>query len=419
MNTLEQDIQRVFGFQSPWYMRGLKFDHENKRIDVSVDFEAGTRFPHPDAPGLHPVHDTVRRTFRDMSWSRYHVYLNARIPRIRLPDNRVVQVQPEWAGRVPGFTLSFEAMILAFGKEMPCSTVEELTETSYHSIMTVLHRYVETAEATTDLSGMTSAAVDETSYKKGQKYVTIVADAEKRKIVFVTLGRGADTIGEFAEHLKKRNASPDQIDFICMDMSPAFISGAGKYLGAARITFDKFHVIAHASEAIDETRRLEQKLAPELKGKRWLLLKDRSKLNPADRAELDKLIASYTTVRTARAWLYREQLRDILDHKQINVVARMLKNWCSRVLRSKVLPMHNVALMIRKHFDGIIAWAQTRQTNGFLEAINGLFQTARRRARGYTCFRTMRTILFLIAGDLDFAAINPFVAGAGTGECPF
>ncbi|MCL2717008.1 MAG: transposase, partial [Alphaproteobacteria bacterium] len=84
-----------------------------------------------------------------------------------------------------------------------------------------------------------------------------------------------------------------------------------------------------------------------------------------------------------------------------------------------VLPMHNVALMIRKHFDGIIAWAQTRQTNGFLEAINGLFQTARRRARGYTCFRTMRTILFLIAGDLDFAAINPFVAGAGTGECPF
>ncbi len=60
-------------------------------------------------------------------------------------------------------------------------------------------------------------------------------------------------------------------------------------------------------------------------------------------------------------------------------------------MRSKVEPMKEVAAMIRKHFDGIIAWAQTRQTNGFIEAINGLFQAAKRKARGYTRFQTMRT----------------------------
>ena len=79
-------------------------------------------------------------------------------------------------------------------------------------------------------------------------------------------------------------------------------------------------------------------------------------------------------------------------------------------MRSKVEPMKEVARMIRKHFDGIIAWTQTRQTNGFLKAINGLFQAATRRARGYANIETMRTVLFLIAGKLNLTAINPHTA---------
>lgn len=74
--------------------------------------------------------------------------------------------------------------------------------------------------------------------------------------------------------------------------------------------------------------------------------------------------------------------------------------------------MKKVAALIRKHLDGILAWSRTRQTNGFIEALNGLFQAAKRKARGYTTFETMRTVIFLIAGKLDFSKINPhLVAG--------
>ena len=193
-------------------------------------------------------------------------------------------------------------------------------------------------------------------------------------------------------------------------MSPAFIKGVTDHLPKARITFDKFHVIAHASHAVDQTRRLEQKTDSTLKGLRWTLLKDKSKLSREQAADLARLVAQFTTKRTARAWLYREQLRDILDRKQINVVSTMLAQWCGNVMRSKVEPMKEVAAMIRKHFDGIVAFAQTRVTNGFIEAINGLFQAAKRKARGYTRFQTMKTVLFLIAGKLNFAAINPHAA---------
>jgi transposase len=117
-----------------------------------------------------------------------------------------------------------------------------------------------------------------------------------------------------------------------------------------------------------------------------------------------------TTVRTARAWTYKERLREILDRKQINVVRAMLAHWCTCVMRSKVEPMKDVAAMIRNNLEGIVAWAQTRQTNGFLEALNGLFQSAKRRARGFTRLSTIRTVLFLIAGKLDFQTINPHAA---------
>ena len=75
-------------------------------------------------------------------------------------------------------------------------------------------------------------------------------------------------------------------------------------------------------------------------------------------------------------------------------------------MRSKVEPMKSVAKMVRSHLEGIVAWARSRQTNGFLEAINGLFQAAKRKARGYGRFRTIRTVIFLIAGKLDFSSLN-------------
>jgi transposase len=86
---------------------------------------------------------------------------------------------------------------------------------------------------------------------------------------------------------------------------------------------------------------------------RWALLKDKSKLSPDQARDLDGLVVQFTTKRTARAWLYREQLHDILDRKQINIVSAMLAQWCTNVMRSKVEPMKQVATMIRCKFPAL------------------------------------------------------------------
>ena len=403
-------FEAALGIASPWYINGVEFDVAKKTLAIAIDFIAGSRFAVPGIEGTHPAHDTVIKRYRHLNFFQHECHLEVRVPRVRLPDGGIRQVEPDWAGRLAGFTLLFEALIMAMCREMTFAAVSRLVGLSWHQVVAICKRYVELGLEQADFSEVKRLAADETSKARGHDYITLVADADLRRVLFVTEGRDADTIKAFAADFTAHGGDPKAVESISIDMSPAFIKGVTKHLPNARITFDKFHVIAHASTAVDKTRRIEQKTDPSLKGLRWKLLRDRASLTPDARADLDALIAQVTTKRTARAWLYKEQLREILERKQINVVRNMLTQWATNVMRSKVEPMKEVAKMIRSHLDGIVAWTQTRQTNGFLEAINGLFQAAKRKARGYGSFSTMRTVVFLLAGKLDFSKINSHAA---------
>lgn len=406
----EQLFEAALGVSPPWYVRETLFDAEGKALTIRVDFRAGSRFSHVEVAGEHPVHDTQVKRYRHLNFFQHECFLEVRVPRVKFPDGSVRLVGPPWAGKLSGFTLLFEALVLCLCREMPFAAVARLVGESWHRVASIAERYVELALSEADFSEVHELAIDETSKARGHDYVTIAADAERRAVIFVTETREAAAIERLAADLTVHGGDPEAIDAVSIDMSPAYIKGVEAHLPNAAITFDKFHVIAHASQALDLTRRAEQKRDPALKGLRWALLKDRGRLSDARRADLDALLAHLTTKRTARAWQYREDLREILNRKQINVVRDMLKQWCTNVMRSKVEPMKNVARMIRNHLEGIVAWARTRLTNGFLEALNGLFQAAKRKARGYRRLSTIRTIIFLIAGKLDFRTINPNMA---------
>jgi transposase len=176
-------------------------------------------------------------------------------------------------------------------------------------------------------------------------YITLAAYAVERRVLPVAEGRSVETVATLAGELKKRGRASEQ---------------ASKF---DKFPFDKFHVVWHASAAMDKMHPIEQRTDRSLNGICWSLLKDRSRLSSEAATDLDALLARMTTVRTARAWLYKEQSREILDRKQINIVRATLQHWCTCVMRSKVEPMKEVAALMRNHLEGIVAWAQTRQTN--------------------------------------------------------
>jgi len=401
-----QIFQTALGITSPWFVADINFDQSEKILKIEIDFERGSRFQVTEVDGEHPVHDTIIKRYRHLNFFQHECFLHVRVPRVKLPDGSVRQVRPDWAGKLSGFTLLFEALVLMLSLQMPFRGVARITGLSVHRVMAICKCYVDLAVAARDLAEVRQLAIDETSRARGHDYLMLAADAERRAVIFVTEGKDAATVGALARFLHEHGGNPEAIESCCIDMSPAFIRGVGDHLPNAQITFDKFHVIAQASRAVDETRRIEQKREPDLKGMRWKLLRDPDLLKPEAQAELEQLLTRLTSLRTARAWQYREQLRQILQRKQINVVRRMLLQWCTNVMRSKVDPMKKVAEMIRKHLDGIVAWVRSRQTNGFLEALNGLFQAAKRKARGYTRLSTARTVIFLLAGKLSFQTIN-------------
>ena len=208
--------------------------------------------------------------------------------------------------------------------------IARLTGETWHRVAAICKRYVDVALEGADFSAVTHLAIDETSQARGHDYITLAADAGRRAVLFVPEGKDAATVERLTEDLRAHGADPGAIESVSIDMSPAFIKGCQTHLPNAQITFDKFHVIAQASRALDATRCIEQKQAPDLKGLRWKLLRDYDSLPPAERAEIDALLAKMPSRRTARAWSYREQLREILERKQINVAAGMLRQLLNR-----------------------------------------------------------------------------------------
>jgi transposase len=288
-----QLFETALGIKSPWFVQAVNFDASQRRLTIDVDFPRGTRFTHPKVPGEHPVHDTQIKQLRHLNFFQHECYLQVRMPRVRLPDGKVAVVEPDWVGKLSGFTLLFEALVLMLAQQMPFAAVARTVGETWHRVHAICARYVELALERADLSPVDAVAFDETSYKRGHNYLTLAADTDARKVVFVTEGRDADTIAGFADYLRAHKAGPENIKSVSIDMSPAFIKGVTDNLPDARITFDKFHVIAHASQAVDKMRRLEQKTDPALKGLRWALLKDRSKLSYEQATDLDRLVAQF------------------------------------------------------------------------------------------------------------------------------
>ena len=218
-------FEAALGIAAPWSVASVDFDEAAKVLTVLIDFKPGSRFAIPGHEALHPVHDTVTKTYRHMNFFQHECVLQVRTPRVKLPDGSVRLVEPDFAGRLSGFTLLFEAFILTLAQQMPFAAVARLVGESAHRVMAVCERYVEIALGLADFGDVRALAIDETSRARGHDYVTLAADAVQRRVLFVTEGRDAKAIEELAGHLADHGCPPEQIDTVSIDMSPAFIKG--------------------------------------------------------------------------------------------------------------------------------------------------------------------------------------------------
>src|SRR5258705_7680603 len=231
-----QLFEAAQGIKAPWYVQGVNFDTGKRQLTIAVDFVAGSRFAYPGVAGEHPVHDTQIKRLRHLNFFQHECYLEVRVSRVRLPDGSVRLVEPDWVGQLSGFTLLFETLVLMLAQRMPFAAVARIVNLSWTRVHAICSRYVELALAAADLSDVTAVAIDETSYRRGHEYLTLVADMQARRVVFVTPGKDASTIESFAAFLGQHGGKPEQGGSVSIDMFPGFLKGGHEHLPHARLT---------------------------------------------------------------------------------------------------------------------------------------------------------------------------------------
>jgi transposase len=393
-------MQLALGLIPPWMVKACTFDAEARRLDIEIDFARGGRFPCPHcAKADCPVHDTAMQTWRHLDFFQHQAFLHSRTPRITCPDCGVKQIAVPWARAGSGFTLLFEALAMTLMTAMPVAAAARLVGEHDTRMWRVLHHWVERARERADYADVKRVAIDETAAKRGHDYVSLFVDIDQRRVVFVTEGRGADTVAEFADDLEAHNGDASHVKQVCIDMSAAFIKGVTDNLTEAEITFDKFHAVKLVNDAVDKVRRAESKGRPELKRSRYLWLRNEPSLSAQGRADLAALTRLH--LKTARSYQIRLAFQEIYRQPNWDWGALFLDRWYSWAIRSRLEPIKEAARTVMRHRDGILAWFDSQIANGLIEGINSLIQAAKAKARGYRSTRTLKAITYLIAGKLD------------------
>lgn len=411
--TVESLFTQALGLADPWFVESLELDPDGKQLRIRIDFLRGAKFHHQDdeqnAPSLHPVHDTVERQWQHLNFFQYHTVITARLPRIKLPDGSVRNVQVPWARPQSGFTLMMEAFLLSLARCMSVAEASRLTGISQDRIWHLIRSRVTEAWKEQDWQSVKRIGVDETSTRKGHNYATAFCElhgqeierghgaAKVTRLLFFTPGKDKETFARFVDELKAREVEPAQIEEIAMDMSPAFISAAAEHFPTSVLSFDRFHVMKLCGQAIEEVRK--QVVAQEgklPKGAMWALRGNPENLKAHQLELRAKLCKEHKTL--ARALTLRDYLSDTWNYAEKEAAEEHLRSVLSWLRRSRLAPFVKLGKALKKHWDGIIGYYKNFTTSAAMESLNSRLQQARARARGYRLFANFQAIAYWIAG---------------------
>jgi transposase len=346
---MEQLFTQALGLSPPWSVVSVDFQPAASAIVFAVECEA-TRWPCPacSAPGQ-PIHDRIARRWQPLHFFQFRAYIDARLPRVACSAcGKTTQAQPPWSRAGSGFSLVMEAFVIALCQGMPVAHVARLVEVSDDRIWRVLHHHVDQARAREDFSTVRRVGVDETSARRGQRDVTVFHDADARRLLFATPGRDAGTFAAFAQDLQAH----------------------GGEVGALT-----------ALRALDEVRRAEVKVEPDLKGSRWGLLKRASGWTRDQITQMHWLQRS--GLKTARAWRLKEALRRLYEARpDAQTAAALLDRWICWARRSRLPAFKRLGATLRTHREGIVEHFRSGLSQGFGEAMNAQIQAAKARAKG-------------------------------------
>lgn len=373
---------------------------------VIIDVAPATRVARCASCGCRArhVYDARTRTWRHLDFAGVEVRLRYRLRRVDCARCGVTTELVPWAEHAAGFTRDFEDVVGFLAQRMDKTSISELMGIGWETVGRIIERVVARREPGDRLEGLTHISIDELSYRRHHQYVTVVTDLKRSQVVWVAPGKNADTVRAFFDELGVQRSKC--LELVAIDMSSAYIEAVREKAPGARLVFDRFHVQRLVHDALDKVRReqvrelraLDPDAAKALKHTRFALQKNPWNLT---QPESEKLAVLQERNRPLyRAYLLKESLCDILDHRQPEVARRRLSEWCGWATRSKLEPFRKAAATIKSHLEGIVDYVRTRWTTAISEGLNGKIRTITRRSFGFHDVSALIAMIFLCCSGI-------------------
>ena len=346
--------------------------------------------------------------WRHLDLGVWRVELRATLRRLRCPTHGVVVEAVPFARHGAHLTGDFDDLLAWLATRMDKTAIARLCRVSWRTVGRACERVV-AAELDPDrLEGLFRIGVDEISWRKHHKYLTLVVDHDRAKVVWGASGRDAKTLDAFFDELGPERAAA--IEAVSMDLGPAYLKSvhAEGHAPQAIVCADPFHLVKLAGDALDAVRRdlwqqlrrlPDERYAKAFKGARWALLKNPEDLTPKQAAKL----ASIRRTRGGiwRAYEMKEQFRAIFagDLEPADAIA-LLDRWCTRARRSRLAPFIKCATTMREHRDLIVNALTQGINNGRVEGMNTKVRLIIRRAYGFHTADAALALVMLACGPI-------------------
>ena len=346
------------------------------------------------------------RRWRALDLGSTKAYVEAEAPRVDCRRHGVVVARAPWAQHGSRFTRAFEQQVAWLATHCSKTAICELMRIGWYTVGRIIERVVadEQSRRRDPLDGLRRIGIDELSFRKGQRYITIVVDHDTGRLVWASEGRDKQTVLRFFDELGKGRAA--LIELVSSDLAEWITRAVLERCPQASLCLDPYHVVALASSALDEVRREVWQQARRvgdktgarwLKGARWALWKRPERLTERQQAKLATI--EHVNRRLYRAYLLKEQLR-LVFHSSPHEAVPLLEAWLAWARRSRLASFVKLAKTITANKPGIIATLTHRLSNARIEAINTTLRLICRRAYGFHSSQALIALAMLTLGGL-------------------
>jgi transposase len=392
----------ISDFGDDWVIDEIDANHYKKEVYLKMRY-CNDKYFDPDSEQECKLYDHApERIWRHLDLWDYKSYIICSLPRIINSERQVKTIRLGWADKHDRHTYSFEIKVIDTLQATKNQTkTAELLRCSFRLVNRIIHQCTERGMLRREIQKhpIEHISIDEKSFKKGHKYVTVISHPRSGCVLDVGENRDEHSVIE----LMSRTFSKKQlsnIKTVCMDMWKSYMNAVSKSIPQAEIVHDKFHLIKYLNEAIDKIRRREVKENEILKYSKYTLLKSEEKRTEFQKDLFDEIMKSNLEV--AKAHYAKETFKSLFNkHNDDYQAKENLKNWATTFYMMNISEINKVILMMLSHINGVVNAMISNHTNAMAERLNGKIQEIKLCGRGYRTFSNFRSAILFFHGGLQ------------------